>query len=157
MQISRTLRRAAALGLAVVAFTALSSCTPSRYAGAAGTVALQARKLGIPLTSNQVSCHPVPHDEFEHQCTAPVGAGGKKVVIDVRVGSISTPKEQTEQIVVTVPVSLARNGLKRSEPGWTYVTQCGWRAGPGGKWAVDPASPPRTFLVDENGQGVKEV
>ena len=157
MSTPRLLRRASVLALAMASVVALSSCTPSHYAGASGTVAIQARKLGIPLSASAVSCHPTAHDQFMHKCTAPVGKNGAKVVLDVRVGSIVTATEKTEAVVVTIPVSLARNGLHRTEAGWTYVTQCGWRADSKGKWAVDPAEKPRTFLVDENGQGIKEV
>ena len=150
-------RRTTLVALAMASVAVLASCTPSHYAGASGTVAIQARRLGIAMSSSAVSCHPVPNDVTMHTCTAPVGAGGAKVVLDVRVGSVVTEHEKVESVVVEIPASLARGSLRRTDKGYKYVTQCGWRADAKGKWAVDPASPPRTFLVDQYGDFVKEI
>lgn len=150
------MRRVIALAFGVVAFLALTSCTPSHYRGAAGTVAIQARKLGIPLSASAVSCSPTG-DVTYHHCTAPVGVGGAKVVLEVHVGSVVTATEKEEAVVVTIPASLARGSLHRTEKGYQYVTQCGWRPNAQGTWAVDPKEPPRTFLVDAGGQFIKEI
>lgn len=157
MSRSRAFRPAWVLAMALVWVALLPSCTPSRYGGAAGTVAIAARRLGIALSSTAVTCQPVPNDIFMHKCTAPIGAGGAKVVLDVRVSSVVTATVKTEAVVVTIPASLARGSLRRNEAGYKYVTQCGWRADARGKWVVDPAIPPRTFLVDQHGALIKEV
>lgn len=115
-----------ALGAAV----ALTGCTPtpSNYVAERGTEAILARRLGIAITSADVTCRPGPGDlRMRHTCTAPVGPGGAKESVVLRVSWVVTATEKSEVPIVTFPASWARNSLKRPEKGYQYQAFCGWR------------------------------
>lgn len=152
----RSWRRTALLIVGLSPVLALTSCTPSGYLGARSTVAIAARAVGIPLTAKQVACQPVDGVTF-HRCTAPIGPGGASVALVVQVGSITTPFETIENVVVDIPASLARGSYRKTQPRWRYLTETGWEKRRDGTWAIRADAPPRTFLLDQDNQVVREL